>query len=247
MYDPTVGQWISEDPIEFDAGDSNLRRYVGNSPTNFVDPDGRRIVHVVEPGTTVTAAQRARVEQIIQDIADSDYLLVGALARAALSPAIRFTITWDSAASPFVMFRRERLGIHLNPTATYLAPGTNTVALGFPAGTAAGTIAMVVVAHELGHAMLDFRDPTPRSRTGSNVTLCEDPLRSALGLPPRGTYDGFPVPPLSAIPRGDIQRGETAREDYPHPNPFDPDSIAPPSVEPFVPLPFPPPGNAGGE
>jgi hypothetical protein len=40
MYDPTVGQFISEDPIEFDAGDPNLRRYVENSPTNATDPSG---------------------------------------------------------------------------------------------------------------------------------------------------------------------------------------------------------------
>ena len=46
-YDPTVGRWISEDPIGFAAGDANIYRYVGNSPTNFVDPDGL-IVKVVK-------------------------------------------------------------------------------------------------------------------------------------------------------------------------------------------------------
>jgi RHS repeat-associated protein len=39
-YDPTVGQFISQDPIGFAAGDANLYRYVGNSPTNFTDPSG---------------------------------------------------------------------------------------------------------------------------------------------------------------------------------------------------------------
>ena len=39
-YDPEVGRWISEDPIGFAAGDANLYRYVGNSPTNYTDPDG---------------------------------------------------------------------------------------------------------------------------------------------------------------------------------------------------------------
>jgi RHS repeat-associated protein len=39
-YDSAVGGFISEDPIGFSAGDRNLRRYVGNSPTNFVDPSG---------------------------------------------------------------------------------------------------------------------------------------------------------------------------------------------------------------
>ncbi len=40
MYDPTVGRWLSNDPIGFAAGDTNLQRYVGNSPTNYVDPTG---------------------------------------------------------------------------------------------------------------------------------------------------------------------------------------------------------------
>jgi RHS repeat-associated protein len=39
-YDSAVGRFISEDPIGFNAGDTNLSRYVGNGPTNFVDPSG---------------------------------------------------------------------------------------------------------------------------------------------------------------------------------------------------------------
>ena len=38
MYDPTVGVFISPDPIEADANNSN--RYVGNSPKNGTDPSG---------------------------------------------------------------------------------------------------------------------------------------------------------------------------------------------------------------
>jgi RHS repeat-associated protein len=39
-YDPSLGRFISEDPIGFSAGDTNLYRYVSNSPTNFTDPTG---------------------------------------------------------------------------------------------------------------------------------------------------------------------------------------------------------------
>jgi RHS repeat-associated protein len=31
-FDPTVGKWMSDDPVGFAGGDSNLYRYVGNSP-----------------------------------------------------------------------------------------------------------------------------------------------------------------------------------------------------------------------
>lgn len=39
-YDAAVGRWVSEDPVGFVAGDANLARYVGNSPTNAVDSSG---------------------------------------------------------------------------------------------------------------------------------------------------------------------------------------------------------------
>jgi RHS repeat-associated protein len=39
-YDPQTGQFIGQDPLSFGAGDSNLYRYVGNSPMNFTDPSG---------------------------------------------------------------------------------------------------------------------------------------------------------------------------------------------------------------
>jgi RHS repeat-associated protein len=39
-YDPTIGRFISQDPIEFLSGDFNWYRYVGNDPVNWVDPSG---------------------------------------------------------------------------------------------------------------------------------------------------------------------------------------------------------------
>ncbi|MEM1367154.1 MAG: hypothetical protein AAGG02_03890 [Cyanobacteria bacterium P01_H01_bin.15] len=35
QYDPGTGQFLSVDPLSFEMGDSNLYRYVGNSPLNF--------------------------------------------------------------------------------------------------------------------------------------------------------------------------------------------------------------------
>ena len=42
MYDSESGRFVSQDPISFAAGDANLYRYVGNSPTNKTDPSGLR-------------------------------------------------------------------------------------------------------------------------------------------------------------------------------------------------------------
>src|SRR5262245_53934898 len=42
-YDASTGRWISQDPLGFDAGDSNLYRYVANRPLNEMDPSGLEI------------------------------------------------------------------------------------------------------------------------------------------------------------------------------------------------------------
>jgi uncharacterized protein RhaS with RHS repeats len=44
VYDPTVGRWLMEDPLGFDAGDYNLERYVGNGPTDGTDPSGLEVI-----------------------------------------------------------------------------------------------------------------------------------------------------------------------------------------------------------
>jgi RHS repeat-associated protein len=56
-YDPKVGRFTSEDPIGFNAGDSNLYRYVMNEPTGWTDPSGLYIkfkemkTGLIDPGT----------------------------------------------------------------------------------------------------------------------------------------------------------------------------------------------------
>jgi RHS repeat-associated protein len=48
-FDANIGRFIGQDPIGFSAGDSNLYRYVGNSPMSATDPSGMvewRIVYV---------------------------------------------------------------------------------------------------------------------------------------------------------------------------------------------------------
>ena len=39
-YDSRIGRFLSEDPAKFSGGDTNLYRYVMNSPLNYNDPSG---------------------------------------------------------------------------------------------------------------------------------------------------------------------------------------------------------------
>ena len=41
-YDPAAGRWTARDPIFFSGDQANLYMYVGNSPINLRDPDGRQ-------------------------------------------------------------------------------------------------------------------------------------------------------------------------------------------------------------
>ncbi len=43
-YDATTGRFVSNDPIGFAGLDTNLARYVQNSPTSFIDPTGNTAV-----------------------------------------------------------------------------------------------------------------------------------------------------------------------------------------------------------
>jgi RHS repeat-associated protein len=52
-YSPVLQRFISEDPIGFAGGDSNLYAYVFNSPTNFTDPTGEIIPFAVGLGAAV--------------------------------------------------------------------------------------------------------------------------------------------------------------------------------------------------
>ncbi len=77
MFSPTLGRWIQNDPIEFEAGDPNLYRFVGNSPTNMTDPSG---LAPNQAGTTdpshILKAIKAKMkqgkskEEILREISD---------------------------------------------------------------------------------------------------------------------------------------------------------------------------------
>lgn len=43
MFDPSLGRWLTADPIGYAGGDENLYRYEGGNPVNVTDPSGLQI------------------------------------------------------------------------------------------------------------------------------------------------------------------------------------------------------------
>jgi RHS repeat-associated protein len=54
-YDPSVGRFLSEDPIGYAGDVSNVYRYVGNAATMYVDPSGLAFIHGVPPESPPTS------------------------------------------------------------------------------------------------------------------------------------------------------------------------------------------------
>lgn len=57
-YSGTLGRFISEDPIGYAGGDSNLYAYVANSPTNATDPSGLCAAGAVVGAATAMARKK---------------------------------------------------------------------------------------------------------------------------------------------------------------------------------------------
>jgi hypothetical protein len=63
MFNPMLGRWMEEDPIGFEAGDTNLYRYVGNNPTDATDPSG--LIGIIFDGSGYQASDGTIISRFI--------------------------------------------------------------------------------------------------------------------------------------------------------------------------------------
>ena len=74
-YSPTLQRFISEDPMDFAAGETNLYSYVANSPCNYTDPSGHFLVAGCVAGALTSGAM---------DLLSGRKLSLGSLAEGCL-------------------------------------------------------------------------------------------------------------------------------------------------------------------
>lgn len=93
-YSPTLQRFISEDPIDFAGGDTNLYAYVGNSPCNFTDPSGQFLAGACLMGALMTQAadllfaRKVSVKSVLMGCAMGMLFALGGRALGAILRAL---------------------------------------------------------------------------------------------------------------------------------------------------------------
>ena len=157
-YSPSLQRFISEDPIDFEGGDTNLYAYVSNSPCNFTDPSGNALVAGCIAGAAMSG--------LTDILSGRKVSLMGMAAGCALG------IGFGLAARLLGMGLRMALGARGLRAAGAVPKGSPTGPQCFVAGT--------VIKTENGEKRIED------VRAG-DVVLSADPERAdAASLKPRG-------------------------------------------------------------
>ncbi len=125
-YDAVLGQWPGEDPVGFRGNDKNLRKYVGNASTIYIDPLGLRTEISFPPN--MPQAQRDLYElqlmALLQDLANDDEVSIGGvMARYVLNDPnyiLRIVIDPTLTANAFGVASGRFGIITINPMANTL-------------------------------------------------------------------------------------------------------------------------------
>jgi RHS repeat-associated protein len=93
FYDPTTGRFLSEDPLQFAAGDPNLYRYVFNGPTVGTDPTG------LLDSVSISVAQNPGLAGVLAEtgVAGKGLLAVGGGGTVGLGVGLAYKALIDPA------------------------------------------------------------------------------------------------------------------------------------------------------
>ena len=98
FYDPQLGRFVGEDPIGFNAGQMNFFAYVGNNPTNSVDPSGLwgRPVHMEIIREAFKCLSESQREHLANSNDEVDGLLNGGAWREEYSYQHGMRAPWET-------------------------------------------------------------------------------------------------------------------------------------------------------
>jgi RHS repeat-associated protein len=126
------GRWKSEDPIGFTAGDANLKRYVGNSPVDYVDPSGLEVVPLGRYESRRANDPTAHVELDNQLLLEAHRDMLLGITDSARSPSADRTgvrhVNWRTVTIVMALESRTQVGhtgIGIEDRYYDLGPGAN--------------------------------------------------------------------------------------------------------------------------
>ena len=61
-YTPATGQFLSNDPIGLNGGDTDVRRYAGNDPVEYVDPVGEGVYSAARAALGAAAGELSTIQ-----------------------------------------------------------------------------------------------------------------------------------------------------------------------------------------
>jgi RHS repeat-associated protein len=113
-YDATTGRWTSQDPLGFDAGDSNLYRYVHNKSTITIDANGLTEADMLQFGTAYDQLSKSSKEYVDSELKDVHNLTMDGATRkryyvqALKGKFLGYLTFWqfksDKSKSPFIQY-----------------------------------------------------------------------------------------------------------------------------------------------
>ena len=186
-----IPYWPSRDPIEEEGGE-NLYGFVGNDGVDNWDYIGLKIKHTGDLDDK--DAQIRRFNEALVGVSDSSDL-GHMFACWALDEKTELEIKWKkigntAGGGPYDEKSRRIPNkglIAVNSTSGNLAEPSQVAELKshkeVPDDIKDSTLAIIVLAHELGHAVLDFGE-------GATIKFAENPIRKKLEIPDRKTHHG---------------------------------------------------------
>ncbi|MAZ48558.1 MAG: hypothetical protein CME65_08340 [Halobacteriovoraceae bacterium] len=123
-YNPSTGRFLSEDPIGFISGDTNLYRYIQNDPINFLDPFGLCPDYDTEINFYDPSNQNDGIDGVYPVLSVLGGVKAFQISKAA-APAIAYTTLETSGGQLLFQFGRRgvsRPGL-LNPKGSSTAVG----------------------------------------------------------------------------------------------------------------------------
>jgi RHS repeat-associated protein len=139
-YSPTLGRWLQQDPIRFQAGDLNLYRMEFNRPATSHDPTGKLAWWVLPCALgAAVGVGTAIVSDVAAGKAEACHTTVAALLNALLGCASGVLLGSLTKASLFLVDALRALGFEAAATAMWQHPQVRQVLAG-AAGVSIGTL-----------------------------------------------------------------------------------------------------------